>query len=53
MKKWPLRIALSLRVLAARAVAQFGGPSVQGDSQSHDRVEAPWLIDGSINGNPT
>jgi hypothetical protein len=30
MKKWPLRIALSLRVLAAPAVAQFGGPSVQG-----------------------
>ena len=50
MKKWALRIALSLRMLAAPAVAQFVGPSVQGDPPSHDRVEAPWLIDGPING---
>jgi hypothetical protein len=53
MKKWPLRIALSLRVLAAPAVTQFGGPSVQGDPQLHDWAKAPWLIDGSINGKPT
>jgi hypothetical protein len=50
MKKWALRIAVSLKVLAAPPVAQFVGPSVQGDRPSHDRVEAPWLIDGPING---
>jgi hypothetical protein len=38
MKKWALRIALSLLVPAAPAVAQFAGPSVQGDPPSHDRV---------------
>jgi uncharacterized protein (UPF0147 family) len=53
MKKWLLRIALSLRVQAAPAVAQFVGSSVQGNPPSHGRVEAPWLIDGPINGKPT
>src|SRR5215208_4881089 len=40
-----LRIALSLRVLAAPAVARFCGSSVQGEPPSHHLVEALWHID--------